>query len=159
MAAKRDRMPTAGQTSHHATKIVIAAVLILAAIVLTVIAVAWASRTSAQRGAIAALEELGVSAIQRTGLADCLPSFVFDKRPHHAIEDVTGPAYYRNVIEVWFNRFDDQQLVESIPFLLELPQLKRVGFYSSPNEATVARMREVLPGATFVDRQGRPLPD
>ena len=96
--------------------------------------------------------------MQRTGMTHCMPSFAFDKRGPQLVEEVTGPAYFGTVTDVWFREYDEQQLVASIPYLQQFSDLKRVGFDSKPKQRTVVRMREVLPNVTFVDSAGVQFP-
>lgn len=144
--------------THTVMKLVIATAVVLGALLLVFAALFWTNHTSSQRRAIAGLNDIGATAMQRTGMTHCMPSFAFDKRGPQLVEEVTGPAYFGTVTDVWFREYDEQQLVASIPYLQQFSDLKRVGFDSKPKQRTVVRMREVLPNVTFVDSAGVQFP-
>jgi hypothetical protein len=63
--------------------------------------------------------------------------------------------HFSNVIHVGFRQFDEQQLIESIPHLQQLPRLRQIGFHSPPNQELLAKMRTALPTVTFYGPRGK----
>jgi hypothetical protein len=140
----------------------ISRILIIVAVVLAVLMLfmlnSFFSGTATQRDAIGRLTELGVAALIRGAGTDCYPGFSFDRRGPRFIEDLTGPTYFGQVTDVWFNEFDDQQIIDSIPSLKRFGLLARIGFDTEPSQEVTTRLRMEIPSVTLVGKDGKPLP-
>jgi hypothetical protein len=145
------------QPSAQRRSTVVLVAVVLASVVLVLIAIAWLNGTSSQRRAFDALNRIGEAANQRTGVSfgECTPSYGFDKRGPRTMDILTAGKYFGNIIRVGFRKFDDQQLIESIPHLQQLPRLTQIGFHSPPDQEQLAKLRTALPEVTFYGPRGK----
>jgi hypothetical protein len=124
---------------------------------LVLIVSSWRHSASSQRRAIDALSQLGWSANERNGanLGEYDISYGLDERGPRFLERIFDPMDIRYVIRIGFGKFDDQQLLESIPHLQRLPRLKQIGFESMPDQEQLAKVRAALPKVTFYGPRGK----
>lgn len=122
------------------------------------LAVSLFAVTSKERKAIGGLNQVGVAAIQRRGIDDCMPSFSFDIHGPKIVEELIGHSYYGRVTDVWFRASDDQQVLESVEYLKQLNRLKQVHFSSVPSKPVIAEVKAALPGVNLTINDGTPLP-
>ena len=157
MASQHESLNSLKQPLAKRRSTLVIVAVVLASAILVLIVVSWLISTSSQRRAFDALNRIGEAAKQRTGVSfgECTPSYGFDKRGPRMMDILTAGKYFGNVIRVGFRKFDEQQQIESIPHLQQLPRLKQIGFHSPPDQEQLAKLRAALPEVTFYGPRGK----